>query len=89
MNGYLTRQEVYIMNCISISIYEMGNKEEALNLWSQLLEHYDTSVGYDIFNYHNIILILNYYNITSYYIKNYFKLAFYYIFYLFIFNLLF
>ena len=58
VNGYLTRQEVYIMNCISISIYEMGNKEEALNLWSQLLEHYDTSVGYDIFNYHNIILIL-------------------------------
>lgn len=59
VNGYLTRQEVYIMNCISISIYEMGNKEKALQLWSQLLEHYDTSVGYDLFNYHNIILILS------------------------------
>lgn len=58
VNGYLTRQEAYIINCISIALEGMGKKEECLTMRRQLLEHYDKSVGYDVFNYHNIILIL-------------------------------
>lgn len=59
VNSYLTSQEVYIINSISVIMYEMGKKREALDLRIELLSHYDESKVDSIFYYHNIILILS------------------------------
>lgn len=59
MEGYLTQQEFYILNTIAGIVDRNQEREEALQLWKEVLKYFDSSMVEEIFLYDGVGLILS------------------------------
>lgn len=59
IEGYLTQQELYILNAMATSMNRNKERQEALQLWKELLKYFDNGIVEEIFLYDSVGLILS------------------------------